>query len=312
MTEENVLRQSFTQCGTIDADHPHDGGCTLPADHPRWQDDGDGDIWDHARLDASGEMVTGWNVPTDDATPHNCMERSPHGDGCTLTRGHEGLHERHFAGERRASWPAALDTAEQIEAQVAFTVDGTIMTTARAGDSRCDAVAPNSAARCCYRADHPPLVVGGVQYDHHVPGVVSWNMPHIEPPQLRCESQPEPFGWADRDTRCTLAVGHKGFHRDGAGSWGAHQPSRTPWNAMRILDDPRPVRVRFVDLPSLPAPHSVSGRHAQGFALVVDRFRDQAHRDREKAMWEDVCRVVSAKTLLLYVGTLDIEQAYPE
>lgn len=44
---------------------------------------------------------------TEETTPEPpvfCLARSPHGDGCTLAGGHPGMHERHFAGERMASW----------------------------------------------------------------------------------------------------------------------------------------------------------------------------------------------------------------
>lgn len=33
-----------------------------------------------------------------------CSSVSPHGDACTLTRGHGGMHETHWLGERTASW----------------------------------------------------------------------------------------------------------------------------------------------------------------------------------------------------------------
>lgn len=92
--------------------------------------------------------------------------------------------------------------------EIATTIDGTLMTTAKADDSRCDAIAPNSTARCCYRADHPPLIVQGAQYDHHVPGVVSWNVPYIEAPApfARCDATIK--NGFDETVRCGLPAGH--------------------------------------------------------------------------------------------------------
>lgn len=211
------------------------------------------------------------------------------------------------------------------DVQVVTTVDGTLMTTARADESRCDALAPNSLIRCSYRTDHPPLIVGGARYDHHVPGVVSWDLPTIEPPAPRCESTPGVFDWPHANPRCTLAAGHEGAHRNGITTWGLGPSFAAEVAFLRelasaggpfargILSDARPVRVRFIELPyrteqrevfsGIDATVSVSG----GFALVVDRFNHRQHRDDEQEYWQDLGALIGARLVLCYPGTLDIE-----
>lgn len=210
------------------------------------------------------------------------------------------------------------------DVQVVTTVDGTPLTTAGADESRCDALAPNSLIRCSYRADHPPLIVGGARYDHHVPGVVSWDLPTIEPPAPRCESTPGVFDWPHANPRCALAAGHEGAHRNGITTWGLGPSPAAEVASLRELAsaggplritalNPQPVRVRFIELPyrteqrevfsGIDATVSVPG----GFALVVDGFSHHAHRDAERPDWEQFGETIGAKVTLCYVGTLDIE-----
>lgn len=107
------------QCEATDGE----GRCSYPVGHAEltWG----GDTYSHACLNDRGEFVTAWNPETPDTshqcgaatvlaawniprdapeTPVNCSAKSPHGDVCTLAAGHPGEHERHFAGERMASW----------------------------------------------------------------------------------------------------------------------------------------------------------------------------------------------------------------
>lgn len=179
-------------CGQRDPDYPDDGVCTLEPGHPRWQDGRGGDVWDHVRLDAGGEMITGWNLP---AEPLTCTVLSAHHDMCTLPFGHEGQHERHWMGQRVASW--------------------------------------------------------------------------------------------------------------------ATQPAQM-WNTLRIVDDAKPLRVRFIDLPPRHEERAVlSGITATvavpgGFALVVDRFKDQADCAGQRPRWDDLGAKIGAHVVICYPGELDI------
>lgn len=254
-----ALPDAFTACdATIKNGFDETVRCGLPAGHsPNRGGDEPGapGFYDHTGQTAAGVLLW-WRDTAADAVPStfpagnpagdplprrepgaalNCVELSSHGDMCTLTHGHEGMHERHWMGKRVASWATT--------------------------------------------------------------------------PQLRCESRPVPGGWAtpvDR-YRCELKAGHDGEHRDGPLSWRAGIGGPTL--------NPQPVRMRVVDLPSVPAnPGAPVGimtafnvMRPGGFALVVDRFRDQAHRDAEYERWERHADSIGAKALILYVGTLDIE-----
>lgn len=98
----NDLRWQTTEpCGVLDPDPHNDGrGCTLPAGHEPFEYEGD--TFAHA-VYVDGALVCAWN-PTEPAAAFNCSSVSPHGDACTLTRGHGVSHERHQFGERVASW----------------------------------------------------------------------------------------------------------------------------------------------------------------------------------------------------------------
>lgn len=257
------------------------------------------------------------------------------------------------------------------------------------GEVRCTVIAPGSDAQCAHPVGHAPLTVDGVTYDHHLPGVASWNNPpiaerctatspvsghrcvgvaghgpfiepgdgerfdhavpeplpgsnggvwwHDEPtPISRCESRPDPGGWGAR--QCLLPAGHGGNHREGDAEQREGVPVDDDAEAVRALveralasgrvristnagDGPTcrkhsaPVRARFVDLPprreertvlGVPATVSVPG----GFALVVDRFRNSAHRDAEHEMWTAWGELIGAKTVLCYPGELEIADWY--
>lgn len=195
-------------------------------------------------------------LPPGDDT--RCAARSAHGDGCTLTRGHEGLHERHFAGERMASW------SELAEPPVLL----------------CGQRDPNhpDGYACTLSPGHPRWMDDGDGdvWDHahlNIDGemVTGWNMPAVQNP-----------------------------------------PQQVPWNTLRTMDGPRPVRVRFIDLPPRYEERAVlSGITATvavpgGFALVVDRFRDRVDCADQQPRWDGLGAKIGAHVVVCHPGELDI------
>lgn len=193
-----------------------------------------------------------------------------------------------------------------------------------------------ATVRCVHSAGHEPIArdpQATERFDHAHPAADTWwhdvDTDPIEAPLL-CESRPEPFGWATRDTRCLKPRGHEGEHRAGQLAWSVgadpiNDPSSWIGKAFGGLGGPeiprmfandvvRPpaVRVRFVDLPNrhtaMAGPMGSPMHIAEpgGFALVLDRFRDRAHCDGERANWDGFGSMIGAHVVLCYPGDLDI------
>lgn len=220
----------------------------------------------------------------EETTSPHCPSTSAHGDVCTLTRGHEGPgHERHVAGERVASW---IDPAEPAR--------------------RCDATIKNGfdeTVRC------------GLEFGHTLERGGEWPGSPGAYDHMGQTATGHPLWWRDTAADCTpssapaqvpdtvkLTINDQ---RRAAGlpSW-----------EMRTVDDPRPVRVRFIDLPPryeqravlagirVTATVAVPG----GFALVVDRFKDRSDCAAQRPRWDDFGATIGAHVVVCYPGELDI------
>lgn len=188
-------------------------------------------------------------------------------------------------------------------------------------DERCLGIAArgDDSVPCALRAGHAAACVdpdGRPLLDDPAPAE----------PQPRCESRPEPYGWATRDTRCVGTAGHDGPHGDGNGvEWtvGTTEADASRWidaffdgvpaaPRLRLTAlNPQPVRVRFVDLPHRHGEREVDGIpvgtiEPGGFALVVDRFKHLAHLEAERGMWTAWADLIGARTVLCYPGELEI------